>query len=280
MRRTLDLPGVERLLALIRACQTAELPGDRLNFYIGQHHVGYLRADFAEALGPDIAIINRSARLPAEAAPRLNAITAPHAGQFGIRWRREDFDVRACVDGPVLAVLDRGAVPAFGVIGVGVHLNGIVRREDGPYLWVAKRSRAKQLDPGKYDNLVGGGVPSGLSPRAALVKEAAEEAAIPVDLIARAREVSYVDYAMERAEGLRRDHLVCYDLDLPEDFVPYPDDGEVEGFELWPAMRVLETLLTGDAFKFNVNLVLIDWLIRENLLPESTRTCLQAALGR
>jgi hypothetical protein len=69
-------------------------------------------------------------------------------------------------------------------------------------------------------------------------------------------------YAMERPEGLRRDWLYCYDLILPGDFVPEPADGEVESFELWPIERVADTVRTTDDFKFNVNLVLIDLLLR------------------
>ncbi len=278
MCRALNLVSVERLLDLTRACQTARLPGDRLKFCIGPHHVGYVDPTLAEALIPDFTLTKGTVCLPHEAAPHLNAIVAPRAKQFGIRWRSENFDVRARVGGDVLAVLDRGAIPAFGIIGVGVHLNGIVRRSNGPFIWVAKRSSMKQLDPGKYDSLVGGGVPSGFSPRDALIKEAAEEASIGADIIANAREVSRVDYAMQRPEGLRRDHLVCYDLELAEDFVPRPNDGEVDGFELWPAAQVLETMLTNNAFKFNVNLVLIDWLIREKLLSQNARERLRAAL--
>ena len=57
---------------------------------------------------------------------------------------------------------------------------------------------------------------------------------------------------------MRRDRLHCYDLLLPEEFIPHPVDGEVTGFELWPMRRVFETVRDTDAFKFNVNLVLID----------------------
>ena len=68
---------------------------------------------------------------------------------------------------------------------------------------------------------------------------------------------------MERPEGLRRDLLHCYDLELPESFVPSAADGEVECFSLWPIARVLAVVRDTDDFKFNVNLVLID-LFRRN----------------
>jgi hypothetical protein len=108
-------------------------------------------------------------------------------------------------------------------------------------------------------------VPAGLTPMQTLIKEAAEEAEIPADLAATAVQVAEIQYAMERPEGLRRDLLYCYDLLLPEDFIPRAADGEVEAFFLWPIARVLEAVRRTDDFKFNVNLVLIDLFRRYRL---------------
>ncbi len=80
-------------------------------------------------------------------------------------------------------------------------------------------------------------------------------------------------------EGLRRDLLLCYDLALPEDFVPIAADGEVAQFALWPLARVLATVREGDAFKFNVNLVLIDLFLRRNLIAGDEAARLRAALA-
>ena len=88
-----------------------------------------------------------------------------------------------------------------------------------------------------------------------------------------------VRYAMERPEGLRRDRLHCYDLALPEHFCPRAADGEVESFELWPVGRVLATVRDTDDFKFNVNLVLIDWFLREGLIGGPAADVLRAALA-
>ena len=134
------------------------------------------------------------------------------------------------------------------------------------HVWVARRAANKLLDPSKLDHIVAGGVPASLTPAETLVKEAAEEAAVPASLARRAVPVATITYAMERPEGLRRDLLHCYDLELPEDFAPRPADGEVEAFELWPIARVAQTVRDTDAFKFNVNLVLIDLLLRMGLI--------------
>jgi 8-oxo-dGTP pyrophosphatase MutT (NUDIX family) len=178
----------------------------------------------------------------------------------------------------VLAQLDRGGLPTFGVRAEGVHLNGLVSRPDGLWLWIARRAADKHLDPGKLDHVVAGGVPAGLSPWETLAKEADEEAAVPAGLIVQAEPVALLSYAMDRPEGLRRDRLHCYDLMLPEEFAPKPRDGEVEAFELWPLPAVLDQVRQTDDFKFNVNLVLIDLFLRMGLLPAAESQRLRAAL--
>lgn len=251
-------PGMEAFDRHFAACNNAKLPGDRLPLRLGGAQVGWLRPEFARNLdglpgfrvGPEAVAVARADALQ-EAARAL-------CDRGVLHWRGEAFDVRADEDGPVLAQLDRGALPAFGVLALGAHLNGLVRRADGLHVWVGKRAAHKLLDPGKLDNVVAGGVPAGLSPLQTLIKEAAEEAAIPEAMARAATKVGRIAYTMERPEGLRRDVLYCYDLELAEDFVPHPEDDEIERFELWPIERVYTTVRDTDDFKFNVNLVLID----------------------
>jgi 8-oxo-dGTP pyrophosphatase MutT (NUDIX family) len=181
-------------------------------------------------------------------------------------------------DGSVLAQIDRGAIPSFGIQALGVHVNGLVQRADGLHVWIARRAMNKLLDPGKLDHIVAGGVPAGLSPAETLVKEAGEEAAIPPEVAALAVHVGAFGYAMERPEGLRRDWVHCYDLMLPEDFIPEAADGEVAGFELWPLARAFETVRDTDEFKFNVNLVLIDLFIRQGLIAGTEADSLRTGL--
>ncbi len=250
----------------IQACNNVVLPDDRLPFRIGAVQVGWLKPDFAARLAafPEITTGANGVTLTDGAA--LPAIARQLADAGCYRWREEEFDIRAEPEGPVLARLDRGALPSFGVLALGVHVNGLVHRRDGLHVWIARRAANKQLDPSKLDHIVAGGVPAGLSPAETLVKEAEEEAAVPASLARRAVEVARIGYAMERSEGLRRDLLHCYDLDLPEDFLPHAADGEVESFELWPIDRVVQTVRDSDAFKFNVNLVLIDLFQRLRLI--------------
>ncbi len=265
------------LLRHIEACHTARLPGSRLALRVGTATVGWIRpADAALLDGlrgeSGAVVLDAAARLP-ELAARLAAL-----GRF--RLRGEAFDVRALPGGPVLARVDRGALPLLGIAAEGVHVNGLVHRRDGLHLWVARRSADKALDPGKLDHIVAGGVPAGLTPAETLIKEAAEEAGIPATLAARARAVGEIAYAMERPEGLRRDRLHLFDLELPDDFTPVPMDGEVAGFELWPLARVIAAMRETDDFKFNVNLVLIDLALRLGAIDPAGREgrALRAAL--
>ncbi|MBC7634776.1 MAG: DUF4743 domain-containing protein, partial [Acetobacteraceae bacterium] len=68
-------------------------------------------------------------------------------------------------------------------------------------------------------------------------------------------------------------------VELPNDFIPTPTDGEVADFELWPIARALHAVRTTDAFKFNVSVVLIALFIRHGLVTGDEAARLSAALG-
>ncbi len=284
----------------VRACNNIRLPADRTPFWIGAQpvgpavsaapglasldptgarQVGWLAAAIAAALRDHPKFRSDAAGLLLTDPAALPEIARTLSRQGLFRWRDEAFDVRHAIDGPVLAQIDRGALPSFGIQAQGVHINGLVTRPDGPHIWIARRARDKALDPGKLDHVVAGGVPSGLGPMQTLIKEAGEEASIPADLASRAVPVGVIRYAMLRPEGLRRDVLACYDLELPPHFEPVAADGEVEAFELWPIERAAEAVRDTDAFKFNVNLVLIDLFIRRGLIGGEEATALAAALA-
>jgi len=268
---------MQHLMRHIQACNNTTLPGGRLRFVLGEHPVGWLWPALAEpltALGArqaaDGVTLDDPAALP-DLARRLAA-----AGYY--RWRDEAFDVRSEA-GAVIAQVDRGALPLLGLAAAGVHLNGLVQRPDGLHVWLGRRAADKLLDPGKLDHIVAGGVSAGLDPAQTLAKEAAEEAALPEELSRTATLQGRFSYNMERPEGLRRDVLYVYDLLLPDDFEPSPADGEVEHFELWPLAKVFEKVRDTDAFKFNVNLVLIDLFIRFGLVQGDDARLLRQALG-
>ena len=261
----------------IAACNNLPSPAGYLPFRIGDDQVGWLEPDAAQALtflprvvhfGPEGVSLAANLRGPAARGTAMAEIarTLARAG-FG-RIRGEEFDIRATPEGPVLATVDRGVLPALGIMSQGVHVNGLVRRPDGLHLWMGWRAKDKAVAPGQLDNIVAGGIPAGLTPERCLAKEAEEEASLPASLALQARPVGRVSYIMKTEEGMRRDLLHLYDLDMPEDVIPRPNDDEVERFELLPIGRVLEAVRDTESVKFNVNLVLIDLFLREGLLPD------------
>lgn len=186
--------------------------------------------------------------------------------------RNELYAVAPHVRAPALFRMERAAVSFFGIAACGVHLNGYVRKNDNIFLWIGKRANDRRIEPGKLDNIVAGGQPSGLSLRDNLVKEAAEEAAMPRTLAMRARPVGMVRYCLDTGTGLRRDTLFCYDLDLSEGFVPHNADGETDSFHLLPVEEVCRLMRETNDFKFNVPLVIIDFLIRHGYLSADNET--------
>jgi thiamine pyrophosphokinase len=263
----------------VEACNNIASPAGLIPFRIGDQQVGWLGTELARALAFFPSLVHfdgggaaLAGRLRGEGArtAALETLATALAKRGHFRLRGEAFDVRATPDGPVLARLDRGALPAFGVISQGVHVNGFVRRPTGLHLWVGWRSATKPVAPGQMDHIVAGGIPAGLTPAECLVKEAAEEASLPAEIAARAVPVGRVSYVMANEEGLRRDVLHCYDLELPDGVIPRPQDDEVERFELVPAETMLRTVRDGGPVKFNVNLVLADFFLRHGLLSALT----------
>jgi 8-oxo-dGTP pyrophosphatase MutT (NUDIX family) len=195
------------------------------------------------------------------------------------KWRNETFDVAPRWGMPPVFRLDRGAVPFFGTRAYGVHLNGYAREGDTLRLWVGRRSPAKQIAPNKLDNLVAGGIGNGHGIDETLVKEAEEEASIAPSLIKRAVPAGAVSYRMETRLGIRDDVLFVYDLETPADFAPENRDGEIVHFELMTASEVLERVRATSDFKFNVNLVILDFAVRHGLLRPDDPEYLDVATG-
>jgi isopentenyldiphosphate isomerase len=184
-----------------------------------------------------------------------------------ISGRRDEFyPVATSFTAPALLGIERAAVPAFGIRAHGVHMNGFVRRDDGLHMWIGRRARDKHTYPGMLDNMVAGGQPMGLSLTDNLIKECQEEANIPASLARQARAVGAITYCMAAADGLKPDVQFCFDLELPADFTPRNTDGEIDDFMLWPIDEVARIVRDTREFKFNCNLVIIDFLMRHGLI--------------
>jgi hypothetical protein len=272
----------------IRACQVFEADAYR-TFRVAGEAVGLVPHRLAGRLAdfPDVFSVTADA---VEVAPALTGAEARTAAVDRVLqvlardgwfpgWRDEPYPVASRFGGPALLLLERAAVPRFGVRGRGVHVNGFVRDGDAITMWIGTRSADRQVEPGKLDQLVAGGQPAGLSLAENLVKEAAEEAAMPPELVAQARPVSVLTYRTERAEGLRDDVVFVYDLELPADFVPRCADGEIARFDRLPLDDVAAIVRDTDRFKFNCALVVIDFLLRHGRLDPDEPDFLEIAEG-
>ncbi|CAN8300656.1 unnamed protein product [Cochlearia groenlandica] len=185
--------------------------------------------------------------------------------------RNEMYPVKASFNAPVFFSLERAAAPYFGLKGYGVHMNGYVEKNGEKFLWIGKRSLSKATYPGMLDHLVAGGLPHGISCGENLVKECEEEAGISKAIAVRAIAVGAVSYTDIDQYCFKRDVLFCYDLELPEDFVPKCQDGEVESFKLIPVTQVANVIQKTSFFKANCSLVIIDFLFRHGFIkPESS----------
>ena len=175
----------------------------------------------------------------------------------------EKYAVCPEVGQPALMTIDRGAADLFGILSTGFHLNGIVQSGQNLKMWVATRAKNRGTFPGLLDNMVAGGQPAGLTLEENVIKECHEEASIEEKLARRAVPSGQISYTMQVGTKMRRHVMYVYDLELPSSYRPTPLDGEVEKFELLPIENIIDIVKScPNSFKFNCNLVIIDFLIR------------------
>ncbi|KAK9947744.1 hypothetical protein M0R45_003353 [Rubus argutus] len=183
--------------------------------------------------------------------------------------RNELYPVTSTFGAPIYFSLERAAAPYFGIKAYGVQMNGYVEKDGKKFLWVGKRSQRKSTYPGMLDHLVAGGLPHGVACGDNVVKECEEEAGIPRSISKGAVPVGAVSYADIDGYRYKRDVLFCYDLKLPENFMPKNQDGEVESFKLIPVTHVANIIRRTHLYKPNCSLVVIDFLFRHGYIsPE------------
>jgi len=273
------------LLALVRAaCTHASRPGNELPvlpFYVKEHVVGWLRPSFADQLRrwPHVFEVSgayvRLAAKPDTPQGRTAAMEeiARELARDGLvtGWRDEQVSIASRYGEPELFRIERCTTHRFGFTAYAAHLNGFTRRKGRVHAWIARRSPAKDINPGKLDTLVGGRIAAGLSVDETLRKEAWEEAGIAPALLAGVNCLGAVRTEYSVPEGLHREVIFVHDLWLPEDFQPANQDGEVSEIRCLPVEEVLQALLAGD-FALDAGVVMIDGLLRLGaVLPEDSQ---------
>ncbi len=197
-------------------------------------------------------------------------------------WRDEVFTLFSTAGEPLGgATMERAATRFWGTLTLGAHCNGYVADAAGApqSMWIARRSASKPTDPGKLDNLIGGGVPHGQSPHDTVVREGWEEAGLAPGQMAPLQRGGLVRLLRDIPEGLQREWIHVFDLALPPQLTPSNQDGEVAEVKLHACADAL-TLAAGDAMTVDAALVTLDFALRRRLLPPPLHAALAADWAR
>ncbi len=268
-------------LAAVTAAHAPRRPvrlDGRLVGSVAEAHLPLLAAEPAH-----FAIAEAEVAITAPAATREAVLDALHrrwrAAGVIRAWRDEPYALADLADGRPLVPIERAASRFWGSLTFGAHATGYVRGADGrpAALWIAQRSFTKPTDPGLFDNLVGGGVPTGQPLLDALVREAWEEAGLDAALAARAVPARVLRIERDIAEGFQREWLYAFDLELPAGLQPQNQDGEVAGFQLL-APADAQALASTGTMTVDAALVTLDFLARHDLLPPAEAAAIAAAL--
>lgn len=215
-------------------------PSRYVRFMAGGRQIGWLQPELAARLSAWPGTFQASSdlvRLLDKSGLDQIVQTLAQEG-FIPGWRNERYAMEGGFE------IERAAARPFGLTTHAVHVNGIVENR----MWLSRRASSKAIDPGMLDNLVGGGVSAGFSLEKILIKEAWEEAGIPAELAHRATRGGEARVLREVPEGVQSEVIHVYDLELPRDFQPKNQDGEVSEFVLLPFEKVLaEKSLTHEA---------------------------------
>ena len=263
------------LLRWVQRCHDHHLNQFR-PFYVAGYKVGWIRPE-------DLPLFEQSPVLfaveservtllgepssPKERSARLDSVLRELRDQGHITGWRDEHYLISNDEGTPLFSVERSATALLGVLNLGVHLNGFVKRTDGIWLWMARRAKNRPRYPGKLDQMVAGGMTAYQSPQRVMKRECQEEAGVPMTLAETLKSVGLVTLCHHNSKGqLRREILYTYDLELPETFQPCNQDGEVEEFQLMPIGEVVRLVAETDEIKTNCNLVVLDFLVRHGVL--------------
>lgn len=256
-------------------------PVDELRLHIDGHAAGWVRESVADALcrlrpghcrrtaaaGPEafpsLHLQTGSDHTPdrVDARSRFMQALALELREAGLlqNWRGENMQLDHA--GRPFLVMERAAFRTLGLRTPSVHLNGWVCSPDGMLLWVAERSHHKFVDPGRLDNLVGGGLSAGEDLAEGLAREAWEEAGLHFRRVPAPS--AWLHVSRRIGEGLQDELVAIHDVWLPPHFSATNQDGEVAHAGVMPVGEALPLLLAG-RFTWDAGLVVIDGLLRQH----------------
>lgn len=276
--------GIKRLLERLNSFYLPNSSKSKCKtFFINDQHIGWIRDDAATQLRYHPDVFNETSDRFTLASQydtyeKRSEIFAKVLNEMRQRdclhalrgWRDELYLVRVAYTKPALCTIERAATPVFGMRAYGSHVNGYTIDEEGTWrMWIGKRSPTKQTFPGMYDNMAAGGLSHDLTPTECMIKECAEEAQIPRELIdGNLKAIGAISYCYEDEDGIHPEGEFLYDLQLPTTFIPKSGDQEMEHFSLLTIPEIKQAII-GDNFKPNCAAATLDFLIRHGFItPE------------
>ncbi|MGA1134889.1 MAG: DUF4743 domain-containing protein [bacterium] len=153
------------LLRWVQRCHNYQLNQFR-PFYVAGYKVGWIRPEdlplFEQspelfAVESERVVLLGEPSSPKERSAQLDAVLRQWRDQGHITGWRDEHYLISNDEGTPLFSVERSATALLGVLNLGVHLNGFVKRTDGIWLWMARRARNRPRYPGKLDQMVAGG---------------------------------------------------------------------------------------------------------------------------
>ena len=252
------LPEQRQALTLLRAQAREAVPAHCIAFCCGSELLGHLLPAHAlelaavlhnAALHDEALVWHAQQSSHVERSAQLQAALCQlrERGRIG-GWRNEDFCFyldREARPGPMQSAfvqIERAAFRYLGMMSHAVHINGFT--SEGR-MWCGQRSNSKATDPGLWDNMTAGGLSAGESLESCAVRELWEEAGLrdldPSALLCAGR----VRISRPTPAGWHDETLHVYNLQLPDEFVPSNQDGEVQAFACLSAAQVLAGIADG-----------------------------------
>ena len=266
------MPQAARLLAIAERLQghaQPPRPPELRTLMIGTHGVGWVPpkvADFLCSGAPrfvgdahTLRLVDDGLDTRSRSAVLVEAALRLRDAGLVRGWRDEALAIRARPGEALLATIERAACRALGITTEAVHLNAFA--DDGT-LFIARRSPHKAIDPGLWDNLVGGMVPADETLEQALEREAWEEAGLELDRLEVHRGRSF---QMRRPvpEGYQSEWIHVYETTLTSDTQCANQDGEVSAIEHRPLGDVVDAIERGE-FTLESALVTLESLMRRD----------------
>ena len=259
----MDVVRVRQLTERLQARARPPLPADLIPLQIAGSRVGDVQPEVARFVADRIGgfvlkhgvltIADGTLDFDARTTLLQEAAHALHAASFITGWRDENLYVGA----PPVAAVERAACRPLGITTEAVHLNAY---SDASTLLVARRAAHKQIDPGLWDNLVGGMVPAGESLHQALAREALEEAGLQIDRVELQRG-RWFQMRRPVPEGLQSEIIHVYDASLPDGVSLQNQDGEVDAIKRRTLDEVLNAI-ENDEFTLESALVALESVTR------------------